>query len=956
MKRTKPFTGSVARPRLFYILGMLTAMLNLNVMAQSLPECDATVPLLTVDLSDYPDSVYVSPSIVRTGQCCGEVSNINFISFYAKLNPNVVAVEIGIEDGANPSGSGVYHFIDGGDTIVAGVCDTTAPAGQAVCLPPYIQGPNYKIGYGKPGNNENTFFLRQILKPTFPNDDSTRVGCSLPVNIFGLDSITISAVNSSDGAVDLALYDSYLSCLDCNSPFFEPLAGAPEWIDYVITGTQQVSLECGSYETIDTVRLYTFDALAASYSPNPAEICEGGDVLVTASVSGGFGEYTIDWINDMNDTLATDSTYLFNAQGSYAARISDGLNSPTCPSFNLPVSIIESQPPTVDAGEDQILCATNPDAFLEGSSANTTSVLWSGGAGSFAPSNTSIIATYSPTAAEIAAGSVELYLESTGAGGGCANTSDTVVIRFSDTIMADPFYAPIACLDGTTTLEAGVSGGIQPYSYAWSTGSIAPSIIVSSGTYSVTVTDSIGCSVESAIQVVEPPALQLSISSTNTSSDTTCDGTATVVISGGTAPYTQVWSNGDFNLTADSLCYGIATVTVTDANGCVTTGSVVVNNPTCSGLQITASNTNLECYGDGDAEATSFVTGGTPPYSYTWNTVPVQNTANATNLSAGTYTVTVTDDLGCIDLASVDVFQPSLITNTITSINATTIGGTDGEATANPAGGTPGYTYTWTPTNQITQTATNLSAGTYFVEILDANSCVKEDSIYINEPPCVNFKISVLTQNISCFGLTDGGATLFISQATAPYTINWSSGQTDVESVTGLAAGDYDVSVTDAQGCTTFKTFTIAQPEELSVALVPTNSVCFGDDNATIDLTVLGGVFPYTYDWTADGSPVAQTQDIVLLSPNTYVIEVTDANGCTITDSTGVDEPDRLITTFEVSDITCRDSDDGFIDLTNTGGILPYSYAWTGPNGFTSNLEDVNSLEVGLYEVEVTDA
>ncbi|SFT62245.1 HYR domain-containing protein, partial [Lishizhenia tianjinensis] len=955
MKRTKPFTGSVAKPRLLYFLGMLTAMLNLNVMAQSLPECDATVPHFTVDLSEYPDSTYVSPLVTRDGQCCGEASNINFISFYATLHPNVAAVEIGIADGANPSGSGVYHFINGGDTTILGTCDTTAPAGQAVCIPPYIPGPNYKIAFGKPGNNSNTFFLRQVLKPTFPNDDSTRVGCILPVNIFGLENITISAINSSDGNTNLALYDSYLSCLDCSSPEFAPLAGAPDWIDYVIAGSQQVSTDCGTYQTMDTVRLYTFDALTASYAPNPAEICAGGSVEVTASASGGFGSFTIDWVDDQNDTLATAPSYIFDTQGSYTAKISDALFTSTCPSFNLPVSIIESQPPTVDAGENQILCATSPSAFLEGNSTNTTSILWSGGSGTFDPNNTTITTTYTPTAAEINAGSVKLYLESTGAGGGCINTMDSVVIRFSDTLKANPNYAPIACIDGTTTLHAGASGGILPYTYAWSTGTAAASIIASGGTYSVIVTDSIGCSVESAIQVIEPTALQLSLSSTNTSTDATCDGTASVVITGGTAPYTQVWSNGDLTLTADSLCYGIATVTVTDANGCTSTGSVVVNNPTCSGLQVTASNTHLECFGDADAEATAFVTGGTPPYLYSWNTSPVQTTPSVTNLSSGTYTVTVADDNGCIDIASVDVFQPSQITNTITHTDPSSIGGTDGDATANPAGGTPGYTYTWTPSGQTTQTATNLGADIYYVEILDANSCVKEDSVQINEPPCQNFKISVLTQNITCYGLTNGGATLIVSQGTAPYSIAWSSGEIDVTNVSGLAAGDYDVTITDAQGCTTFKTFNIAQPEQLSIALVPTNSVCFGDDNATIDLTVQGGVFPYTYNWTTGGSPVAQTQDLVLLSPNTYVIEVTDANGCTLEDSTGVEEPEKLVSTFDFGNITCRDSDDGFIDVTTTGGILPYGYSWTGPNGFTSNQEDVSSLDIGLYEVEITD-
>jgi len=666
-------------------LTLIVASLNFSVNAQtSLPECDATVPLLIVDLSSNPDSTYISPSIERIDQCCGAASNVNFVSFLATLHPNAAMVEIGIYDGANPSGSGEYHFIDGGDLVIPGTCIAPTPAGQPVCIPPSIIGPVYKIGYGKPGNNTNQFFFRQILKPTFPKDDSTRVGCTLPLNIYGLDNITITAINSSAGSTDIALYNSYLNCLDCSDPVFGAGAGAPAWIDYVIAGDQQASGSCGIYQQQDTVRLYTFSELTATSTPNPAEICAGGSVNITAIASGGNLDYNYVWTNSNIDTLSLNNNYTFTLEGSYTAEINDGLVTATCPTFDLPVSVVVSQPPTVNAGVDQTICATNPDAFLTGSSANTSSVLWTGGLGSYSPDNTSLLMVYTPTAAEINTGNVTLSLTSSGAGGGCINDSDNVTISFSDTIHVTPTYAPINCSGGSTTINAGETGGTAPFTYNWSNASTASSINVSAGAYSVTVTDLIGCSATASASITEPAPIILTMSSTNTSTDLACDGTTTVSILGGVGPYTVLWSNSQTTLTATGLCYGVVTVDVTDANGCISTGSVVVNNPTCSAFSVSASNTDVSCYNDRGAQAFSFPSGGTPTYNYSWNSTPVQTTQNANGLEAGTYTVTVTDDLGCIDVASITVLQPTIITNTMTHIDATSIGGNEGSATATP--------------------------------------------------------------------------------------------------------------------------------------------------------------------------------------------------------------------------------------------------------------------------------
>ena len=936
---------------------LLISAFSSRLNAQNLPECDAIVPLLIIDLSENPDSVYISPAIERIGQCCDDNQNVNYISFLATLHENAAMVEIGIQDGANPAGSADYHFIDGGDLVNPGICTTPIPAGtDGVCIPDGITGPVYKILFSKPGNNVNHFFFRQILRPTYPEDDSTRVGCSLPLNIYGLDNIQITALNSSDGNADLNLYESYLSCLNCSSPSFAPASGAPDWIDYIITGDPQALGTCGTYETADTVRLFTFSELTVTYAPNPAEICEGGSVNITASASGGFGDFSYEWTDSEQSVLSNNDNHTFSVAGSYTVSIGDELNSPTCPSFNLPIPVTLSLSPTVDAGDDQIICATSPEIFLQGAAENTATIEWSGGDGEFLPDENSLLASYIPTAAEISSGSITLTLSSTGAGATCSEAQDNILISFSDTMYSIPVASSINCNGETSSISAGVSGGTPGYTYSWSTGETTESIVAPAGTYSVSVSDIHGCPAMANISVSQPDPLTALLSSTNTSTDIACDGTASAVIIGGTAPYNVVWSNADIGLNASNLCYGIVTVIITDANGCVFNGSVVVNNPTCSAFSVFATGTNVSCYDDSDAQAFSFPSGGTSPYSYSWNTLPIQTTQDASGLSAGTYTVTVTDDLGCIDVASVTVLQPSIITNTMTHMDASSIGGTEGYATANPMGGTPGYTYTWVPSSQNTQTAVNLTTNTYYVNILDANSCLKQDSVFISEPPCQNFALGVNALHISCNGASDGEANLVISQGTAPFSILWSSGEIDVTSVSGLEAGSHTVTVTDASNCTTFETFDITEPDQLTMGLAPTDISCFGANDGTIDLTVSGGSFPYEYEWTSGNNIVAITEDLDNLDQGSYSIEVTDANGCKINGGTGISEPNQLLGMLSVSDIVCNGDDNGSIDVTTTGGVLPYSFSWTGPQGFSSNSEDLNDLAYGLYELQVLDA
>lgn len=940
---------------LVFVFGIPFLSNYLNSQTQ-LPECTANVPFFVLDLSSNPNLTFTTPEFIRQTGCCG--NGERYVSFYVTLHPSVAQFELVVAPGyADPSGSGNYNIISGGDLLIPGACGVQIPGGGPICITG--SGP-HKIVYSKPGNNKIKYIFRQIPRPIFPEDQSTRISCSLPLNIYGLNGISITSINSSTGNVTPGAYNSLLSCTNCDNPSFSPGLGTPAWIDYKICGTPQASL-CGSFASCDTVRLYTYNALSITALPNPANFCSNGSgVLLTATAAGGNGVYSYMWKNNSADTVSLINTYTATAAGAFTAVVDDGLSSPTCPATFVSVPVIVSDPPTVTAGPDQTVCATSPKAYLSGTKNNATGVIWTGGTGTWDPNNISLSTAYTPSASEINAGFAQLIITSTGSGGGCTNAKDTVIIFYSDTVKALPFANPISCNGQTTTVFANASGGTLPYTYFWSTGSSASSIITSAGTYNVTVYDQYGCSVNKPINVTQPSPIILLMSSTNETFDGACDGSATVAISGGNGPYSVLWSNSETTTTTTStLCYGIYTVTVTDNNGCSVNGSVVVNNFTCSAFDVSSSSTNVDCYGGSNGTATAITSGGTAPFTYLWNSTPSQSTPTATNLTAGVYTVLVTDFLGCYDIAGVTILQPTIITNTMTHTDVTTIGGSDGTATANPAGGTPGYTYLWVPGSQTSQTAINLSSGaggvTYYVNITDSKSCMKSDSVHINQPPCVNFNVNVNKTNVTCNGLSNGSANVVIANGTPPFTINWSTGALNVASINGLAAGNYSVTITDQSNCSTFMSFTITQPDPMILGLVPTNIICNGDANGTIDLTVAGGTYPYTYQWITGGKVIANHEDLVNLGPGTYSITVTDANGCVAIGSIGITQPSKLNATFTYQDNPCYGNSSGSVNISPSGGIAPYTFYWNGPNAYTASTEDISGLASGLYEIDFFD-
>ncbi len=381
-------------------------------------------------------------------------------------------------------------------------------------------------------------------------------------------------------------------------------------------------------------------------------------------------------------------------------------------------------------------------------------------------------------------------------------------------------------------------------------------------------------------------ATTLSCSATVTSMSVSCsgqfDGSANATVTGGTAPYSYQWDNGETSNPATFLSAGNHSVTITDANNCEVITSFVVNTPAALVLQSLIS-TPVNCFGGNDGTASITVSGGTLPYTYQWNT-PVQTGNTATNLTAGSYTVIVTDANACtLPPINITIEQPSTpITTILNKIDPSCNGGSDGSASVIAQGGTPSYTYAWS-SGGSTPTISGLPAGIYTATVTDANGCTYVDNTILNEPaPIV---ANIVSSEVSCFG--DQNGTILIdnvSGGTAPYVFSL-DGATYINSnfFGGLAAGSYSVFIQDINACVETTAILVPEPDELILNVTSTPSTMGNDGTATANAS--GSTPPYIYAWSDGQTGTTATG----LAPGTYTVVVTDANGCTTNASVFVD-------------------------------------------------------------------
>jgi len=687
-----------------------------------------------------------------------------------------------------------------------------------------------------------------------------------------------------------------------------------------------------------SVTLIDPPALSISIMNVTNAMCGQANGAIDIATSGGTGGYTYTWSPAPAVSGQEDQTGL-NANN-YSVTVTDANG---CTANNS--AIVGDDPGAVV----QITGSTNPlcNGDCNGDATATITTLstgpydyqWSSGG---TTSNTNSITNQETS---LCAGTV--YTVTLTDANGCTSTDNIVLTEPTVVSASISAQTDVSCNggnDGTATVTG--SGGTPTYTYLWQNAQTTQTATgLGAGTYSVTVYDDNGCTAITSVTINEPTALLVSMSSTNDICGNS-NGTATATPSGGTSPYTYLWSDGQTNATATGLTGGSYDITVTDDNGCTVFGNVSVIQQPGQNISISSSS-DVTCNGGNDGQATVSISGGTTPFTTAWSSGGSGLTE--TGLSAGNYTVTVTDVNGCTDTTSVTIVEPSLLSVTVNDFYLNCNGDCSASFSANVTGGTTPYNYQWDDASlTTTQNLDNQCAGTYNVTVTDDHGCTATDNANAIEPPAITITDNVTS---STCGNNDGAIDITVSGGTPPYTYLWNNGAT-TEDLTNIYAGNYCVTVTDIKGCTMTGCYIVNDAGSPTASISSQNNVdCYNNGNGTATVSATGGVTPYTYLWS-DGQ---NTTTATNLSGGVYNVIVSDNNGCNSTAYVTITEPTYLNYNLSVVNNLCNGDCSGIATSTPFGGTPPYTYQWVG-GGSTPNSSADSNLCAGTYSLIITDA
>jgi hypothetical protein len=530
---------------------------------------------------------------------------------------------------------------------------------------------------------------------------------------------------------------------------------------------------------------------------------------------------------------------------------------------------LDLTPPIADPGQSMALNCNAEQLILNGDGSSqgvNFTYNWIG------PSITNGINTLNPTINE--PGIYELTV--TNMENGCIETANVEIIETPPPTLVLDSQTNVDCA-GNSTGSATVIGadGALPYSYKWSSGGDqATEENLETGVYTVTLTDNDGCTTTESITIEEPPLLVATSSSTNLTKVGSNDGIGTCNPDGGTMPYSYEWSNGNTTQSIENLAPGMYEVTITDANGCQVIESITVEDFDCSPVGLTLDTENVACKGEATGSITANISNGASPVMYEWSNG--NTTQIATDLIAGNYIVTITDDNGCVLIQEIAIEEPP--SSLEVSVVGTDESGwqlNDGTATATPTGGSGDFTYLW-DNGATTQSIEGLPPGTYCVTITDANNCETSNCYEVALFPCNFITASFNTIDISCNEGSDGAATISLSGGTAPFTYEWSNGDTD-ETATNLSATTYQVTATDVNGCALIESVTLTQPDPIEISVLSiTNADCEGSETGGAVVEASGGNAGFSYEWN-NGILEPSIENVL---SGTYTVTVTDDKDC----------------------------------------------------------------------------
>ncbi|MEX1133150.1 MAG: gliding motility-associated C-terminal domain-containing protein [Flavobacteriales bacterium] len=692
--------------------------------------------------------------------------------------------------------------------------------------------------------------------------------------------------------------------------------------------------------------LVTSDALCS-------DACDG-----TASVtpSNGVAPYTFVWTPAPGTGQGT-STVGGLCAGSYNVLITDALGCDTTVAF----TIAEPDPFTIDLeieAEDCTAPCTGSAITTVSGATGPYTYLWQPepGAGQGTPQASGLCAGTS-------------YILTITDANACDTTISITVDPFPE-IVPNSSSTPATCsnvCNGTATV--GPTGGNSPYTYVWSpepgAGQGTPQATgLCAGVVEVTITDADGCSTVASILILAPDPLSANATQQNIACAGVCDGSITLNVTGGTAPYLYAWSpappNGQGTAQATGLCAGVYTVLITDANGCTLEQSFTITEPAPLVISTVATESQcLLCNGSSNV----IIAGGTIPFTVQWTDAQgtvIGTSDNIQNVCAGIYIVRVTDGNGCAQQLTVTIVDTDSELLTTTDGTSSCPGECDGEVSVTFACSDPPCTVEWTdavgtPIGQTTETATALCAGSYLAVVTNASGCIAIEPAVVVDPAGLATAIS--SSPVSCAGVCDGTATIGVSGVPGSFTFAWSpeaGGGQGTPFATGLCAGVYTIDITDGNGCLTTVSVLILEPDPLALNGVATDVSCAGDCDGSITLQPSGGTAPYTYAWSPAPPQGQSGAALTGLCAGTWIATVTDANGCSISDSFTIVEPAELALTTNSTPSTCPVCD-GTATVDLLGGTAPFAISWSLAGTPIGTDATITGLCGGLYTVTVVD-
>jgi gliding motility-associated-like protein len=650
--------------------------------------------------------------------------------------------------------------------------------------------------------------------------------------------------------------------------------------------------------------------------------CHGdNDGSITIGVNGGVQPYSYIWSNG-----ATTQNLINVNAGNYSVTVRDANNC------TVSVSGTISQPAALTAN----ISAVNPTCHGSQNGSILLSVT-----GGTAPYN--FLWSNAATTQNLNALGAGNYMVLITDLNGCF-LSRSITLSAPPSLAAQSILSHVNC-NGTPSgsIQVTPSGATPPYRFNWSNGATSPGIYsLAAGNYLLTLSDANNCSLTQLYTITEPPPLAVAIARTvNVSCYAASDGLVEIQVSGGTPPYNFLWSNGATSQNLVNVGGGTYSVTVSDANNCISLVSASISEP--SALMVSAVFTPPTCNGFTNGSVTTTVTGGNPPYSYTWS--HGATTQNLVNISSGSYSLIVTDTKGCWANTMVIVNEPAAlnITEIITHLRCN--GDNSGNIHVMVSGGTPGYAYNWS-NGSTTQNLNHIAAGSYQLTVSDMNNCSTTGNFTVNEPAPLNLYVSNI-QHVSCFGFSDGSVAVHVGGGTVPYSFSWSNAAT-TQNLFNIPAGNYTLQVSDFNNCTASLNALVTQPDALIISLSVTDPSCHGQTNGSIDAYVIGGTVPYRFSW----SNGATSEDITGLGAGTYTLVVNDRQNCTAQRSATLIAPQPLSVMAVINDVTCHGNRSGSISIHVTGGTTPYDFNWSN-NATTQHLFNISG---GIYTLTITDA